>query len=757
MKGSDRTRKLWVAWLAVGVTEVFPSLLSYFKAWGYWNNLIIIDLWASLPVLAVLLHTFNVAREKGAIEVRAVAGGALGIFLVSLVPTRYPATHLQYEFGRALDAAVAADVRDGKRVLVSHGAATLVHAGALAVPLDRAISISELGNANMVGAMSKTSERIAAKRYDKIYLVLGYAPEVQATIDANYHQTGHIPSDNWHEGSESAGRPVVHGRRRPDSGAESMKRSGLEWTLLATAAALAVGIVAVEVPRVIFPWDLLMFSETSVLTDLMKINAGQSIYTSPADCNSMIYAPGFDYLAFGVLRPFGAQLDIRACRLVCVLIGVAAALVAGGIGARLGAMLRGDKRVDRVAVAIAAVLAGGIIFTSYTADGCHPDNLWVLHAMVVIALTHATVASSRYRLALVTIAVASIGFLVKQTAGLGVIGSGAVLVYFCRRRWGAGRTAALAGWGALWIAGAAYFLLHGWGRWWTTTLVSQQPFEWWRRYWLIEHYTGEFPYRTLLVLAFPPSAIFVAMRARKDEALRKLSAAWLAVGVTEVLPCLAAYFKAWAFWNNLTIFDVWMGVPVFGAMWLALRGSEDDGPPAIVRSLAGGLVGLQLVSLVPTHMWPLHEHYAFGRALDAGVAADGRAGKRVLVSGGDRVARACRACRATARSNGNRGRSGDGRLRRSPRDEVTGRAALLRENLRARQRAVRRRRSSRDRRELSRGRAHPGRALSFRRALGPHERDAFHEGRSSHHGGESVSTIIAASVSPPFAAAVVCR
>jgi hypothetical protein len=413
-----------------------------------------------------------------------------------------------------------------------------------------------------------------------------------------------------------------------------MRRSSLEWVLLAVAAALALGLVLVEIPRVIFPWDLLMFSETSVLTDMMKINGGQSIYTSPADCNTLIYAPGLDYLTYGLLRPFGAQLDIRACRLVCVLIGVAAAVVAGRIGARFGAILRGDARVDPVAHAIASVLAAGIIFTSYTADACHPDNLWVLHAMTVIALTFATITSSRYRLALVTIAVASLGLLVKQTAGLGVAGSGVVLLYFCGRRWGALRTAVLVGWGAVWVGGAACLLLHGWGRWWTTTLVAEQPMEWWRRYWLVQHYTGEFPYRTLLVLAFPPSAIFVAMRARKDEAVRRLSVAWLAVGVTEVVPCLVAYFKMWAFWNNLTILDVWMGAPVFGALWLALRRTEGDGQPALGRSLAGGLIALQLLSLLPTRTWPLHEHYEFGRALDAAVALDAHEGKRVLVSGG---------------------------------------------------------------------------------------------------------------------------
>jgi hypothetical protein len=76
----------------------------------------------------------------------------------------------------------------------------------------------------------------------------------------------------------------------------SSSRPKLEAFLVALALLLVAGLVVQEIPRVLFPWDLRIFSESPFLTDMQKLTAGQSVYTRVDDCNSYIYSPGLVYL-----------------------------------------------------------------------------------------------------------------------------------------------------------------------------------------------------------------------------------------------------------------------------------------------------------------------------------------------------------------------------------------------------------------------------------------------------------------------------
>src|SRR5260370_40484904 len=88
-------------------------------------------------------------------------------------------------------------------------------------------------------------------------------------------------------------------------------------------------------------------------------------------------------------------------------------------------------------------------------------------------------------------------------------------------------------------------------------------------------------------LPISPCSIFIGMHARKNEELRKLALAWLGVGLTEVVPAYVAYFKAWGFWNNLTIVDSWIAIPVLGVLWHgAQRGDESNERSCVARSQA---------------------------------------------------------------------------------------------------------------------------------------------------------------------------
>jgi hypothetical protein len=415
------------------------------------------------------------------------------------------------------------------------------------------------------------------------------------------------------------------------AGGSPLFRTTLERVLAAVAAVMIVALVVEEVPRLLFPWDIRIFSESPFLTNMLKLTAGQGLHGMPADANSFIYAGGFEYLTYGVLRPFGLQLDIRACRVVTVLVGAVSAFVIGHVALRFQQLL-GDQGAGRITHFVASSAAFAIILKNYDGDACHPDNLYALHAMLVIALVYAAVSSERFGLALIALAVAGLSVVTKQTAGPGFFGAAGVLLYFRGRAWGLRRSAVALGWGLAWLAAGSYFVFHGWGRFWTLTVPSHQPVEFYRLYRLLLHYVGH-PYRLFLAATFAPSAFYVAMRGQKSRALRQLFVAWLAIGVTEILPSVISYFKIWGFWNNLTIIDLWMALPVLGVIGYASR-AVAEGDVVATRAAAAGAFVTFFVALTPTRVWPTTDEYEYGRRLDAAIGADKAAGKRVLVSHG---------------------------------------------------------------------------------------------------------------------------
>ena len=408
-----------------------------------------------------------------------------------------------------------------------------------------------------------------------------------------------------------------------------MRRTKLEALVVALAGLLLVVFAVEEIPRILFPWDLRMFSESTLLTDMLKLTAGHGPYSAPGDQNSFLYAPGLQYLTFALLRPLGAQLDIRACRAVTVLVGLVAALLAGRIALRFAESL-GTVRHRRAARFVTGVVAALVIFKSFTADACHPDNLYCLHAMLVIALCSAAVDGQSFRLAALAVVVAGLGVAVKQTALPGALGALVVVLGLCRRRFGVGRSAVLAGLTALSVIAGAWLVFHGPGKFWALDVPSHQAIEIERVYGLVSHVMSV-PHRVLLLLAFVPSVLYLAMRA--GDRARVVLGPWLVVGATEVLPSLASYFKVLGWWNNLTIVDLWAALPVLGVIAHVVHAPRAE-RPVVARAVAGGALVTLLVALVPTRAWPKHGQFVLGRALDAAVAADVAGGQRVLVSMG---------------------------------------------------------------------------------------------------------------------------
>ncbi|MCK6534096.1 MAG: hypothetical protein L6Q84_14075 [Polyangiaceae bacterium] len=399
----------------------------------------------------------------------------------------------------------------------------------------------------------------------------------------------------------------------------------IEWArrlLLALSAAL-VALLGYQVAlRVRFPWDTFIWSESPFMTNLMKLSAGESIY-QPADAaNSFVYAPGLELLCFGLLRPLGLALDVRACRVVVVALGVLAAACGALFVARVVAQAESAAKARRAAVIGAFFVTCLVLFKNFTADVCHPDNLHVLHATGTLALLAWALDSKSLRVAAATLVVASLGALTKQYAGgavLGVLGALFALVPEFRRparRWALIAIAACA-LGAV----VALLLRTPSARFWLIEVPSRHAYLPSK----LDALTSDVmrvPHRVLLWALTPYAAVSLYLSG--DRRVRTLAAAWVAVGAVEVVPAFLGYFKWMGLWNNLGIVDVWALLVVLPVLMASASAALSK------PSFALGASFLIVLSSIPCRLPPGPEQYAFGRAID-GVARDARARNEVLL------------------------------------------------------------------------------------------------------------------------------
>lgn len=97
-------------------------------------------------------------------------------------------------------------------------------------------------------------------------------------------------------------------------------------TLLAIGLLIAFGIYAR--PLIELPADLLMFSETAFVENMIKLNTDQPLYTPPEDSNSIVYNPGA-YLVTHLLASLtGLTHSVPGLRVIQLLYALLAALIA---------------------------------------------------------------------------------------------------------------------------------------------------------------------------------------------------------------------------------------------------------------------------------------------------------------------------------------------------------------------------------------------------------------------------------------------
>jgi hypothetical protein len=409
------------------------------------------------------------------------------------------------------------------------------------------------------------------------------------------------------------------------------------WLVVYAIIFVFVAILAVEtVLRIKFPYDLYFWSESPFLTNLMKLDHHQPIYTSPSDANSFVYSPGLEYLCYAILKPFALELDIRFCRLVTVALGILAA----GFGAL--AVTRFSRSIRSIPHPRVFFLATwGIIWLvlskNFLADIDHPDNLHTFHAILIFWLCLVAIETKRFGVALLTMLLAGIGVFAKQTEAVSFLGPALAFAIF--NPWGWRRWFLLVAVGTITVAVSLYVLwLPPDAKFWTFDLLRHQHI------WPTKSYTMasdaiHMDRGFLLVLAI---IAFPCLWSARNPARRYL-VVWTAVGAFCALPNILAYLKTMGMWNNLSISEIWMTMlvwPFFAMLTDSLvttktAPGEDSAMPWVYRALPAAVsvvIVLFLLLLVPIKVPPRAGDYAFAHQLEDAVRADLKAGRKVLLS-----------------------------------------------------------------------------------------------------------------------------
>lgn len=115
----------------------------------------------------------------------------------------------------------------------------------------------------------------------------------------------------------------------------------LACTLLATALLAWFGVFVR--PLIELPADLLMFSETAFVENMIKLQTGLPLYTAPSDSNSIVYNPGAFLATHAIATVAGLTHSIPGLRLIQLGFCLLAAVIATVCARELHAYARPDE------------------------------------------------------------------------------------------------------------------------------------------------------------------------------------------------------------------------------------------------------------------------------------------------------------------------------------------------------------------------------------------------------------------------------
>ena len=158
--------------------------------------------------------------------------------------------------------------------------------------------------------------------------------------------------------------------------AHGLELAGLTLAILATLL-FAGMFLRWLAPWLVFPADILTWTESGFVGNIIKIQTGVALYLAPEDSNSVIYTPATPVLTYWLLKLSGAPMSVPAMRVVQFGFVLAATGIAF-LNLLSQRRLHASGRVANFPW-MWAVLAGALLFLAATSPRVN-RYVWALHA-----------------------------------------------------------------------------------------------------------------------------------------------------------------------------------------------------------------------------------------------------------------------------------------------------------------------------------------------------------------------------------------
>ena len=254
-----------------------------------------------------------------------------------------------------------------------------------------------------------------------------------------------------------------------------------------TLVLLVAAYFTSELRAILYRADMLIWSESPFVNDIIKFRSGGTLYGTPANFDSFNYTPGAPLLTWGLASLVGLGDSVPAYRVIQVLLVV----VATAMGVRTVSLIRALRGAERPGLPWVMVwfpllfLAATNGLTNQFTHLLHNDALGLLICAASVLVLAEYAVRPRTWLLVVMVLLPAAGFLTKQSLGIWCVLFGAWLLFFDRpfRFWravavGGGGLALIlalyAGGRAIWGADFQYWVIEGLGKHQVSPLRSVQ-------------------------------------------------------------------------------------------------------------------------------------------------------------------------------------------------------------------------------------------------------------------------------------------
>ncbi len=388
----------------------------------------------------------------------------------------------------------------------------------------------------------------------------------------------------------------------------AMKRRATEpgrlgLLMLATVAVLLVGVYLYWVsPYVTFPADVLIWTESDFVNDILKYRVGHPLFTAESNNESFTYLPGTQLLTYHLAQLFGHAQSIPAYRMVQVGYTCLAALIGLVCCRRIIDLASPMRKTTAGRLWAVATLPMLVLFATNTltnpfVHNLHNDALTQLISVLafLLLLEYATTRSPIILAAMAVIPAAA--FMVKQSLLIWAPLYFGYLLFFDRpRSWTRLLTFGLGSAGLLSITLAFCHLQWGDNFWyWAITVLGKHGVSPLRG---VEH--------ALDAWAYFAAALFGALVLLRGDNYRQLLGAWL---VALTFFAIETYTSGVAYMRNhmgpgSLLAGVWL-LAALPRVWPIKRFAPPSGEmsrawfrPALRLGVVGlGLAGLGVVRI----------------------------------------------------------------------------------------------------------------------------------------------------------------